>query len=156
MSANFQPKPDDAQEVFTSNQVGPLTQVDTYTIDLNMVPVGATINSVTVFTRAEKIGVASCSVKGVLKIGGLNYPSALANLTAVFVTRAHIYLTNPATLLPWVPADLIGLLAGVSLTTANGGNTVAECSWVYVVVDYSLGSDAKAFIGAGFYFTLPP
>lgn len=130
---------------YVENQNLNTTERDLYNLPASAIPVGSTINSVTVFWTAKKLAVPAAraaSGYSLIKTEGVEKFGAMAALTNLYVERNTAYLVNPVTGLAWTLAELNALQIGVYLANNYVDDlhwAYGRCTQVYVVIDYTVG-----------------
>lgn len=147
---------------YVQNATANTTLYDLYNIPDSAIPVGSTINSVTIYWTAKKMAVPSTrAISGYsyIKTEATEYQGTQTALTTSYVERNTAYALNPKTGLAWTLAELNALQIGVLL----GNNYLDDlhfaygiCTQVYVVIDYTAGGApaARKSFGDGLYWAV--
>lgn len=137
--------PNDATD-YVYNALDATLQIDTYAVSIG-IPDGSTINSVTVYWRARyrlwSSGSATCNGKAIVRVGSTNYGGASSILTSSWVTRSYIWTNSPATGSAWTESEVENIEIGVGLYSQYSWRRMAECTQVYVVIDWTPGTPTK-------------
>lgn len=95
-----------------------------------------TINSITIYTVCKRGTGTAARQKASLKSNSTVTDGTETTLTTVYTSRSETWTTNPADSAAWEWADIDALQIGVSLRAASTGSYAADCTQVYVEIDY--------------------
>lgn len=131
------PANDDTDNVL--NSASGVYQRDLYAIPTSGIPAGSTINSVTIFWRAEKVQIASRAGSGKpsLRTNAATSDGTGVTLTTSWITRSQAWTMNPVTGVAWTLAEINALQIGEALIFADIDYGYSTCTQVYVVIDYT-------------------
>ena len=127
-------------------------QYDLFNLSAPTLSDSAAINSVTIYAVCRR-GVSSpYSIKAqiVTRTNGSTYYGTLTPLYATDWSEvlSKEYISNPHTGSAWTKSELTDLQAGIGLRGYGGGQN-AECTQVYVVVDYTPGYTVSSSVIIG-------
>jgi len=133
------PNDDTDYVLLAGSSVEAQTKYDYYDIPTTGIPAGSTINSVTVYTRGRKVqlGTIIARICGCVHTYNVAYEGTFKSLTTSWANYSDTWTTNPNTGLPWTLDEVNAMQIGVGLYTAKNENVEADCTQVYVVVDYT-------------------
>lgn len=114
-----------------------------FTSDPFTVPAGATINSVSVFSRHRREGGTTWVRRAVLRVGGSNFFSGTGTISSTtYVEATSVFVNNPATGLAWTVDQVNGVGTselqqfGMSITGMAAGDD-ARITQMYAIADYT-------------------
>lgn len=132
---------DDTNGVTTSSTSG---QEDLY--GLPDPSQSGTINSVTVHFRAKwasALPLSQAIATPQVRIGGTTYSATAQALGNTFQNYSRAWSTNPNTESAWTWQNINDLIVGLYMIAGTYGDPrnptigAADCSWLYVIVDYT-------------------
>lgn len=111
------------------------------------------VPGVNVRARRTATGGATPQLKGIIRLGGVNYLSAAQNMVNDTAYHLHTFNfeNNPATSLPWTVAELDAAQFGYELTTAPGAGSirVTQCYLGVVGTTWTLTDSTAQWLAAG-------
>lgn len=128
---------------------------DLYKMPASGIPVGSTINSVTVYAyfRNNKTPLGgSTSANNAIKTHSVLYLGTTWVPGTSYALFSDVWTTNPNTLAAWTIAEIDALQVGCKLRDVSNLETAdasARCTQIYVVVDYTPPVSAVTARGDG-------
>jgi hypothetical protein len=134
---------DEASPADDTDYVGETDQTtfqdDLYGTPSPSVPADATINSVKVYFRVEKIGTKSSYARPRIRAlaQAVTNGTAVALADGVWANKSQTWLTNPITGVAWTVTEVNDLDIGIGMRQATTGETSGICSQLYAEIDYT-------------------
>ena len=131
--------PSDENTTYVNEDGLTATLNDLYNLPATSIPVGSTINSVTVYNRSKRIVAGRGSGKTKIKTNGVEYNGSSYAPGTSYGNFSTVYNTNPQTGNAWTIDEINALQIGVVVISSSylGELVGIRCTQVYVVIDYS-------------------